>query len=161
MGSCTSSGTVGSGRAVSRDELVRALATSIIYESLWWCKGHVVRYVLMPMLKRHLKTRRKPDIRLGNLVVEVVAGDDSIDVGRQRLFRYMRELASMAPWLKAVRGVVTDGTCAEYYVLKKGGEPELKARGDLGEVLPEALADLCASKVPIVDPGDIAVIFGV
>jgi hypothetical protein len=158
MGSCADAASR-SGLAVSRSELVRALATTIIYESLWWCRENVAKYVLWPMLERHLKAG-KPDIRLGNLVIWVAAPGDGFDAGRQRLFRYMRELASAAPWLEVVRGVVTDGTCAEYYVLR-GGDPEQKAGGDLGEVLPEALADLCADKVPVVAPEDVAAIFGI
>ncbi len=148
------------GHAASRDELVRVLATEIIYESVWWCKENVVKYVLLPMLKRHLKAGKKPDIRLSNLVVEVATPGDGLDASRQRLFLYMRELASVAPWLEVVYGVVTDGAEAEYYVLKSGNL-ELKAKGDLGEVLPEALADLCADKIPVVTPEDVAVIFGV
>jgi hypothetical protein len=160
MGSCFKDieSAVGLG---SRDELVRATAKALMREASRHCKKSVVEYALWPMVERHLRSRRKPDIRLGNLVVEVAATGDSLDASRQRLFRYMQELASIAPWLEVIRGVVTDGMCAEYYVLGKSRDPEPKARGELGEVLPKALADLCADKVPVVAPEDVAAVFGV
>jgi hypothetical protein len=86
----------------------------------------------------------KLDIRLGILVVEAAAPGDSLDAERPHLFQYMRELA---PRLEAVRGIIIDGTYAEYYVLGKSKSPELKAGGGLGEVLPAAIADFCRQGV--------------
>ena len=114
------------------------------------CKRSVVEYVLRPMAERSLA---RGGLRLGNLVVEV--GDVS------KLHQRMRELASAAPWLDVVYGIVTDGAKAEYYALRRGGEPELKVRGSLAEVAETAASDLCAGKIPIASPEDIADIFGV
>jgi hypothetical protein len=127
----------------------REVVDVLLREASRRCRRSVVEYVLRPMAERSLA---RGGLRLGNLVVEVG------DVGR--LHRRMRELASAAPWLDVVYGIATDGTSAEYYVLRRGGEPELKARGGLDEVAAAAAADLCAGKIPIANPEDIAYIFG-
>ncbi len=139
----------------TRNELMYIMANTLLYELAQRCKRSVVEYVLRPMIKKRLGTR----FRLGNLVVLVEAPGDGLNAGE--LHQYMRELASMAPWLDVVYGIITNGAEAEYYVLKRGEEPELKARGGFREVAAAAAADLCAGKIPIVSPEDIAVIFGV
>jgi len=127
----------------------RVVADALLRELSKRCRRSVVEYVLQPMAERSIA---RGGLRLGNLVVEVG------DVGR--LHQRMRELASAAPWLDVVYGIVVDGTETEYYVLRRGGEPELKVRGSLGEVAETAAADLCAGKIPVVSPEDIATIFG-
>jgi hypothetical protein len=124
-----------------------------------FCKQNVVQYVLKPMIERHLRSGTY--IRLGNLVVVATPGE-CLEAGRQQLLRHMREVASTAPWLDEVYGIiVTDDARAEYYVLRRGESIELKAEGDPGEVVAAALAALCAGKIPVVAPEDTAVIFGV
>ncbi len=134
-------------------KLIYAVAGALLLEFEQHCRRNIVEYVLKPMMKRRLGAR----FRLGNLVVLVELPKNGLDAGR--LHKHMRELASMAPWLEVVYGVVTDGAKAEYYMLKKGGEPELKTRGSLREVAAAAAADLCAGKIPVVSPEDIADIF--
>ncbi len=138
-----------------KNELIYAVANVLLFEFAQHCKKNIVEYVLKPMIKRRLG----PRFRLGNIAVLVEAPGGGLNAGE--LHQHMRELASMAPWLDVVYGIVTDGTEAEYYMLKKGGVPELKVRGSLSEVAAAAAADLCAGKIPIVSPEDIAVIFGV
>jgi hypothetical protein len=165
MSSCTSfndvESAVKSGRVVSHGELMYAVASALKCELLRRCKKSVVEYALQPMIERHLRARKRPDIRLGNLVIEVEAPGGGLDAGRSQLRQYMRELASMAPWLDAVYGVVTNGVDAEYYVLGRGGDPESKTRGNLGEVAAAALANFCAGKVPVVSPEDLVEVLGV
>jgi len=159
MGFCTSLDDVAKpGRAAPHDGLVHAVVRVLERASLRHCRRGIVEYVLRLMIERQLK-ERKHYIRLGNLVVEVA--EDSFEARRLRLFQHMRGLASAAPWLDAIYGVITDGVHAEYYVLGMGGSPELKMRGSLGEVATTALASLCADKVPIVSPEDVAAIFGI
>jgi hypothetical protein len=142
-----------------RRELLHAAALMLGREMAKHCKQNVAQYVLRPMIERHLRAG-KPYIRLGNLVIAAMPGE-CLDAGRSQLFQYMREVASAAPWLDEVYGViVTDDARAEYYILRRGGGSELKAEGGPGEVAAAALAALCVGKVPIVDPGDIAAIFG-
>jgi hypothetical protein len=131
----------GRGERVAADALLRELSKR--------CKKNVVEYVLQPMAERNLT---RGGLRLGNLVVEVG--------GVGGLHQRMKELMSTAPWLDVVYRIVTNGTEAEYYVLRRGGEPELKARGSLAEVAAAAASDLCADKIPVVSPEDIATIFG-
>jgi hypothetical protein len=84
-------------------------------------------------------------------VVAATPSGESLAVGKPQLFQYMREVASAAPWLDKVYGViVTDDAHAGYYTLQRGGDPELKAEGDLGEVVAAALTTLCAGKIPII-----------
>jgi hypothetical protein len=151
-----------SGRVRSHDELVHAIASALERELLQQrCKRGVVEHALLPMIGRHLRARRRPDIRLGNLVIEIEAPGSRLDDGRAQLHQYMRDLASMAPWLNIVYGVVTNGMEAEYYVLERGGAPEPKTRGSLGEVMAAALAKFCAGKVPVVRPEDLVEVLGV
>jgi hypothetical protein len=138
-----------------------AVANALECELLQRCKKSVVEYALQPMIERHLRARKRPDVRLGNLVIEVEAPGDSLDAGRAQLCQYMRELASMAPWLDAVHGIVTNGVDAEYYVLGRRGNPEPKTRGSLSEVAAVALANFCADKVPVVRPEDLVEALGV
>jgi hypothetical protein len=144
----------------ARKELLYAVAALFGREMPKHCKQNVVQYVLRPMIKRQLRAG-KPYFRLGNLVVTATPGE-CLAVGKSQLFKHMREVASAAPWLDEVYGViVTDDAHAEYYTLQKGGEPELKAEGDPGEVVAAALATLCAGKIPVVGPEDIAIVFGI
>ncbi len=138
-----------------KNELIYAVADVLLFEFAQHCKKNIVEYVLKPMIKKHLGTR----FRLGNLIVEIKTTNG--DLNANELHQHMHELASTAPWLDVVYGIVTNGVEAEYYVLKREGAPELKVRGSLSEVAAAAAADLCAGKIPIASPEDIAVIFGV
>jgi len=74
----------------------------------------------------------------------------------------MRDLASTAPWLDVVHGVVTNGIETEYYVLERGSTPQLKKKGNsLSEVMAIVLAKFCADKVPVVTPEDLVEVLGV
>ena len=144
----------------ARKELLHAVAVLFGREMTKHCKQSVVQYILRPMIKRQLRTG-KPYIRLGNLVVTATPRE-CLAVGKSQLFKHMREVASAAPWLDEVYGViVADDAHAEYYTLRRGGDPELKAEGDPGEVAAAALATLCAGKIPVVSPEDIAAVFGI
>lgn len=143
-----------------RRELLYAVAVMLGREMPKYCRQSVAQYVLRPMIESHLRAGR-PYIRLGNLVV-VATPKECLDARRTPLFQYMHEVASAALWLDEVYGViVTDDAHAEYYTLQRGGDPELKAEGDLGEVVAAALATLCAGKMSVVSPEDVVVIFGV
>ena len=130
MGSCASlNDAARSGYVAFHDGLMRAVARVLECASLQHCRRNAVEYVLRPIIERQLN-ERKPYIRLGNLVVEAPGGD--FDAGRLQLLQRMRELASAAPWLDAVYGVVTDGVRAEYYALGRGG-PGVGDEGQLGQ----------------------------
>jgi hypothetical protein len=153
MGSCTSKD---KDATCMHERLMYAVAVMIGREAQKYCKQNLVQYVLRPMIRRHLG---RPYIRLGSLVVVAAC---NLDAGRPQLFRHMREVASAAPWLEEVYGViVADDARAEYYVLRKEGGLELKAEGDSGEVIATAITALCSGKVSIVAPEDIATIFGI
>ena len=58
-----------------------------------------------------------------------------LDAGKPQLLQYMRRVASAAPRFDEVYGVIViNDMHTEYYVLKRGMEQELKAKGDPGEV---------------------------
>ncbi len=94
MSSCTSfndvESAVKSGRVVSHGDLMHAVAKALECELLRRCKKSVVEYALRPMIERYLRARKRPDIRLGNLVIEVKAPGDGLDDGRPQLHQYMR-----------------------------------------------------------------------
>jgi hypothetical protein len=143
-----------------RKELLQVVALMLGREMAKHCKQNIVQYVLRPMIERQLKAGN-PYIRLGNLVVTATPRE-CLAVGKSQLFKHMRKVASAAPWLDEVYGViVTDDAHAEYYTLRKGGDPELKAEGDPGDIAATALATLCAGKIPVVGPEDIAIVFGI
>jgi hypothetical protein len=99
------------------------------------CRQNVAQYVLR-MIEKHLRTGK---LRIDNLVVTAMPGE-CLDAGRSQLFRHMQEVASAAPRLDAVYGVIViDNTHVEYYVLKRRGEPELKVNGNPGEVVAAVL----------------------
>jgi hypothetical protein len=143
-----------------RRELLYAVAVMLVREASKHCRQNVARHVLRPTIEKHLKAGR-PYIRIGNLMVTSVPRE-CLDAGKSQLFQHMHEVASAASWLDEVYGVIViDDTHAEYYVLKRGGEPELRTKGDPGEVAAAALTALCAGKIPVVSPEDVAVIFSV
>ena len=73
------------------------------------------------------------------MVVTAMPGE-CLDAGRSQLLQHMRRVASAAPRLDEVYGVIViNDMHAEYYVLKRGMEPELKAKGDPGEVVAAVL----------------------
>ena len=159
MGSRTSPKDRPSGCA--RKELLYAVAVLFGRVMPKHCKQNIAQYVLRPMIERQLKAG-KPYFRLGNLVLTATPSGECLAVGKSQLFQHMREVASAAPWLDEVYGViVADDAHAEYYTLRRGGDPELKAEGDPGEVAAAALATLCAGKIPVVSPEDIAAVFGI
>jgi hypothetical protein len=144
----------------TRRELLYTVAVMLGREASKYCKQNVTQYVLKPMMERYLKSG-KPYVRLGNLVVATAPGE-CLEAARQQLFLHMHEVASAAPWLDEVYGViVTDDAHAEHYMIKREGSPELRAEGDPGKVVAAALAALCAGKIPLVSPEDVAIIFGV
>jgi hypothetical protein len=140
-----------------KNELIYAVAGVLLFEFARHCKKNIVEYVLKPMIKKRLGAQ----FRLGNLIVTVETKTTKGVLNADELHRHMRELASTAPWLDAVYGIATNGTEAEYYVLKRGSteNPELKTRGSLSEVATAATADFCAGKIPVASPEDIADIF--
>lgn len=153
---------VGSGRVGSHDELVAAVVSALEHELPKYCKRNLVQYALRPMMGRHLRSRRRPDIRLGNMVIEVEAPRSDLEAGRSQLHQYMRDLASTAPWLDVIHGVVTNGIETEYYVLERGSTPQLKKEDNsLSEVMATVLVKFCADKVPVVAPEDLVEVLGV
>jgi hypothetical protein len=78
----------------SHDELVAAVVSALEHELPKYCKRNLVQYALRPMMGRHLRSRRRPDIRLGNMVIEVEAPRSGLEAGRSQLHQYMRDLAS-------------------------------------------------------------------
>jgi hypothetical protein len=149
----------GKGRTAKteKNELIYAVAGVLLFEFAQRCKKNIVEYVLKPMIKKRLGAQ----FRLGNLIVIVETKTTKGVLNADELRRHMRELASAAPWLDVVYGIVTNGIEAEYYVLKRGSteDPELKTRGGLSEVASVATADFCAGKIPVAGPEDIADIF--
>ncbi|MEM4911184.1 MAG: hypothetical protein QXS31_06060 [Desulfurococcaceae archaeon] len=56
------------------------------------CNKYVVSEMLIPALNGALKSGRKPDIRVSNLVVEVEPPSSDLSKGREQLFNYVKEL---------------------------------------------------------------------
>jgi len=94
------------------------------------CRQNAAQYVLR-MIEKRLRTGK---LRIDNLVVTAMPGE-CLDAERSQLFQHIREVASLAPRLDEVYGVIViNDTHVEYYVLKRRGEPKLKVKGDPGEV---------------------------
>lgn len=151
-----------SGRFANEPELRHAFIEALKHELGRYCPENLVEFALTPMLERSVGEGR-PDIRLGNLIIEVEPPKHDLSVGRSQLYRYMRDLASTAENL-VVRGVVTNGVEAEYYELRRES-PELKMRGMLHEVMSFVLTKFCRDRdrerIPIVTSRDLVDILGV
>jgi hypothetical protein len=148
-----------SGRFANEPELRHAFIEALKHELGRYCPKNLVEFALIPMLERPVGEGRRPDIRLGNLIIEVEPPKGDLSVGRTQLFRYMRDLAATAENL-IVKGVVTNGVETEYYELRKE-PPELKMRGMLHEVMGFALTKFCSERIPMVTSRDLVDILGV
>jgi hypothetical protein len=147
-----------SGRFANEPELRHAFTEALKHELGKYCPKNLVEFVLTPMLERRVK-EGQPDIRIGNLIIEVEPPKRDLSVGRSQLYRYMRDLASTVENL-VVKGVVTNGVETEYYELRRE-PPELKMRGTLHEVMSFVLAKFCGERIPIVTSRDLVDILGV
>jgi len=151
-----------SGRFKTEDELRQAFVEALKGELPRFCSNKdVVNYILIPMINRAIKERRKPDIRLSNMVIEVEPPGGDLSKGAMQLQQYMKDLASeMKDSAIVLYGVVTNGIDAEYYELRST-RFELKIRGKLREVMGYVLNKFCKEKIPVITPEDLVEILGV
>jgi hypothetical protein len=129
------------------------------------CSKSIVRYALTPLLDRTIKKKR-PDIRFGNVVIEVEPPRADLTRGRDQLRQYVEGLASLIRESRAedfvVHGVVTNGVDAEYYRFHIYSERlALVGAGRLSEVMRHVLDVLCSERIPVVTPEDLVDMLGV
>ena len=121
-------------------------------------KEEIAREVLKIYIDRVLRKRR-PDIRISNLVIELEPPGKDIEPGRKQLYQYMRDAINE---LKANRiyGVVSNGVDAELYILERGAEePREEAIGKLTQVMPLTLQRVCVEKLPILSSEELVSVF--
>lgn len=145
-----------------RQAIVEALKSEL---SRSRCSKNVVSYVLTPLLDRTIKKKR-PDIRFGNVIIEVEPPKADLARGRDQLRQYIKGLASLIRESQAkdfvIHGVVTNGVDAEYYKFYIYSERlDLVKAGRLSEVMRYVLDVLCSEKIPVVSPEDLVDILGV
>jgi hypothetical protein len=154
------------GRFKNESELRQAVVEALKNElSRSRCSRSIVRYVLTPLLDRAIE-RRKPDIRFGNVVIEVEPPKTDLAKGRDQLRQYIEDLASLMGKSRAedfvVHGVVTNGVDTEYYKFYIYSERlDLVRAGRLSEVMRYVLDVFCSGKIPIVTPEDLVDMLGV
>ena len=124
------------------------------------CNEYVVKGMLIPALDEALKSGRKPDIRVSNLVVEVEPPVADLSKGREQLFNYMKELHQQLQGKTVVYGLVTNGIKAEFYEYS-GKDPKLLLEDSMANVARGALELFCSQKIPVVDAKDLVRLFGV
>ncbi|MEM1696780.1 MAG: hypothetical protein QXQ90_09345 [Desulfurococcaceae archaeon] len=126
------------------------------------CNKYVVSVMLIPALDEALKSGRRPDIRVSNLVVEVEPPGADLSKGREQLFNYMKELHQQLQGKTVVYGLVTNGIEAEFYEYS-GKDPKLLLEDSMANVARRALERFCTQegKIPVVDAKDLVRLFGV
>jgi hypothetical protein len=129
------------------------------------CSKSIVKYILTPLLDRTIEKKR-PDIRFGNVVIEVEPPKADLARGRDQLRQYIKGLASLIRESQAkdfvVHGVVTNGVDTEYYKFYIYSERlDLVKAGRLSEVMRYVLDAFCSEKIPVVTPEDLVDILGV
>jgi hypothetical protein len=129
------------------------------------CSKNIVSYVLTPLLDRTIQKKR-PDIRFGNIVIEVESPKAELTRGRDQLQQYVERLASLIKESPAkefvVHGVVTNGFVAEYYKFDVYSKHlSLEKAGGLSEVMRYVLDIFCSEKIPVVTSEDLVDLLGV
>jgi hypothetical protein len=144
----------------NESELRQAFVEALKEELRTACRsrGGLVDYYLIPALDRPVKNGR-PDIRVANLVFEVEPPRAGLEMGREQLHEYLGKLRDVSEYVK-LHGVVLDGLNAEYWVMESG-RLELVRHGGMADVVRSAIRVFCSEKIPVVQPEDLAEIFGV
>ena len=129
------------------------------------CSKSIVKYILAPLLDRTIEKKR-PDVRFGNVVIEVEPPKADLARGRDQLRQYIKVLASLIRESQAkdfvVHGVVTNGIDTEYYKFYIYSERlDLVKAGWLSEVMRYVLDVFCSEKIPVVTPEDLVDVLGV
>jgi len=129
------------------------------------CSKSVVKYILVPLLDRTIEKKR-PDIRFGNVVIEVEPPKADLARGRDQIREYIKSLASLIRESQTkdfvVHGVVTNGVNTEYYKFYIYSERlDLVKAGRLSEVMRYMLDAFCSEKIPVVTPEDLVDMLGV
>jgi hypothetical protein len=124
-----------------------------------------VEYILAPLLDRTI-AKKRPDIRFGNIVIEVEPLKAGLAKGREQLQEYIEALASSIRESHAkdfvVHCVVTSGVDTENYKFYIYSERlELVKAGRLSEVMRYMLDIFCSEEIPVVTPEDLVDMLGV
>jgi methylase of polypeptide subunit release factors len=123
------------------------------------CNSYVVNTWFKPVLDEAVG-RRRPDIRISNLIIEVKRPNAKLDAGREQLKQYMSEFYQQTVRSGIeVYGVVTNGTEAELWEYD-GRNFKLLGQGDMPSVVRSALSRLCSSEIPVLETKDLVRLFG-
>lgn len=138
-------------------EFIKALEQEFS-ESL--CNKYIRANWLIPALDETIRTGR-PDIRISNLVIEVEPPAANLEVGREQLMQYMRELYEEAGKRVKVYGLVTNGSIAELWEYDKNDPKQIRS-GSMPDVVRDAIERFCSQeKIPVINAEDLIRLVGV
>jgi hypothetical protein len=125
-------------------------------------KGKFYDYGLIPFIDRTI-TETRPDIRLGNFIIEVEPPNSDLSKGRKQLLNYICELSEKLGSNVEIYGIVTNGAEAEHWYFKGGScnNIERKESGDMNTIMRHVLHEFCSKKMTITEPDQLVAIFGV
>jgi len=139
-----------------RQAFVEALKNELVKSS---CNKYIVGVWLSPALDRIIDERKKPDIRLSNIVIEVERPNAGLGEGLEQLKQYMEVLYRNTGGRIEILGLVTDGR--EAMLLKYDEKYETLRQGEMPEVARELIDLFCSSKIPVINAEDLVDLFGV
>jgi Arc/MetJ-type ribon-helix-helix transcriptional regulator len=148
------------GRFANESELRQAFVEALKEELKLECDRELAYHYLVPVLDRRVKSG-VPDIMVSNLVIEVERPGTGLDMGREQLHKYFKELRERDVEI-VLHGLVLDGLDAEYWRTDDPSEePKLVRGGSMSNVVREAIRVLCSEKIPVILPEDLEEILGV
>jgi len=139
-----------------RQAFVEALKNELARSS---CNKYIVGMWLSPALDRIIDGRKKPDIRLSNIVIEVERPNAGLGKGLEQLKQYMEALYRNTSGRIEILGLVTDGR--EAILLKYDGKYATPQQGVMPEVARKLIELFCSSKIPVINAKDLVDLFGV
>jgi hypothetical protein len=154
------------GKFSNEAELQQAFIEALKVELKRLCesmnKGKFYEYGLVPFINRTI-TATRPDIRLGNLIVEIEPPNSDLSNGRKQLRNYICELSKSLGGNVEIHGIVTNGVEAEYWYFREGSCDDIikKAYNKMSTIMSYVLHVFCSNKITITDPEQLTAIFGV
>jgi len=125
-------------------------------------RQYMVEHWLKPALEEKLGSGRA-DIQISNVIIELKRPGEKLEGGLEQLKRYMRELYEKS-WgrIEKVYGLVTNGEEAELLVTYDGKNFDAMERGNMPNVSRRLITLFCSqAKIPVTDPRDLVMLFGV
>jgi hypothetical protein len=154
------------GQFSNEAELRQAFIEALKFELRSLCesmnKGKFYEYGLVPFIDRTI-TATRPDIRLGNLIIEVEPPNSDLSNGREQLRNYICELSKSLGGNVEIHGIVTNGVETEYWYFR-GGSCDNIIRKDydkMSTIMSRILHVFCSNKITITDPEQLTAVFGV